>query len=254
MKRTGARSRTIYVLVIMIVIGLSIIHSSAFTEVYLNTNKVYAKYTNTYDQAASLVNNCSGDGLSSIICVNDNPQTQGEDNIVNTPINSHISNPAKEGPPGPPGPRGEQGPVGPQGPPGSPTDPPTATISVVVETICKPLPPGDPQFCEKLILPTPSDFTVQILAGNPTEPFLGSSEGTEVMIESGAYEVIVLDIPGTPQGPGNSLFMSFSDDCIGSISPDETKICTVTNVYEEGRGGGRLETRPHLHFGGNFPF
>jgi hypothetical protein len=235
MKSTGARSRTIYVLVIMIVIGLSIIHSSAFTEVYRSTSKVYAKYTNTFDQAASLVNNCSGDGLSSIICVNDNPQTQGENNIVNTPINSHISNPAK---------------------PGSATEAPTGIINVVIEIVCQP--GNQPQTCERLDFPIPSDFTAQVLAGNPTEPFLGSIEvtnvldqpvpgqpvGTKVAVETGSYEVILLFVPIIEDAIYTT---TFSQDCIGSIKSGETKFCTIQITIEGGSGGSReVDTRPHL--------
>jgi integrase len=69
---------------------------------------VYAKYSNNFDQAASLVNECSGDHESDIICVNNNPQTQGEDNVVNTPIDTTIA--SGQGPPGPAGPQGPAGP------------------------------------------------------------------------------------------------------------------------------------------------
>lgn len=51
------------------------------------------KYSNNFEQAASLVNECSGDHSSDIICVNNNPQTEGKSNNVNTPINSQITNP-----------------------------------------------------------------------------------------------------------------------------------------------------------------
>lgn len=109
---------------------------------------------------------------------------------------------------GEPGPQGPKGDTGPQGPPGPSTEPPTATVTVVIELICRPggVPEPDPQFCEKLILPPPSDFTIQVLAGNPIEPFFGSSEGTEVMIESGAYEVILLDAPSEPASNPWSFF------------------------------------------------
>ena len=72
-------------------------------------NNVYAKYSNNFDQTASLANECSGDHESNIICVNNNPQTQGRDNIVNTPITTPQGSP---GPPGPPGPQGPPGPLG----------------------------------------------------------------------------------------------------------------------------------------------
>jgi hypothetical protein len=150
-----------------------------------------------------------------------------------------------QGPHGIQGIQGEQGPVGPQGPPGPATEPPTATLTVLVEISCNDL--YHTQFCERFILPPPSDFTIQVLAGNPTEPFFGSSEGTEVTIESGAYEVILLDAPGRIYDPETaSNTWSFSDDCIGSIMPDESKICTITTVYEEGIAGGPMPGRPNL--------
>ena len=59
---------------------------------------VYAQgYSTSFEQAASLVNNCAGDHGSSQICVNNNPQTQGKSNDVNTQITT------PQVPPGPPG-------------------------------------------------------------------------------------------------------------------------------------------------------
>jgi hypothetical protein len=45
------------------------------------------------------------------------------------------------------------------------------------------------------------------------------------MIAPGVYEVVVLSIPPGP--PGTSQWMSFSEDYIGSIETDETKIGTI---------------------------
>jgi hypothetical protein len=87
-----------------------------------------------------------------------------------------------------------------------------------------------------------SDFTIQVLAANPIEPFFGSLEGTKVPIESGAYEVILLDAPGRifdPEPASNTW--SFSDDC----HSDESKICTITTLYEQAGGGGG-PGRPNL--------
>lgn len=118
---------------------------------------------------------------------------------------------------------------------------PTGIISVTIEQICKPggVPGGgDPQFCEQLIFPPPSDFIIQVLAGNPTVPFSGSSEGTDEIIETGTYEVILLDVPEQPELIEDAHYtMSFSEDCIGSIGPDETRTCTITTVYEQGGTG-----------------
>jgi Collagen triple helix repeat (20 copies) len=98
------------------------------------------------------------------------------------------------GPPGPQGPPGEQGPKGdtgatgpqgqtgpqglpggqgPRGPPGPPAEASEAILSVEVEVSC-----SQQQFCQTFILPPPSDFIIRVLAGNPTEPFVGSSEVT----------------------------------------------------------------------------
>lgn len=71
------------------------------------------KYTNIFDQAASLTINCIGDHSN---CIGTNLQTEGENNVINPLIGLH-------GGRGAPGPQGEPGKIGPQGPPG-PTGPP----------------------------------------------------------------------------------------------------------------------------------
>lgn len=154
-----------------------------------------------------------------------------------------------QGPQGLTGPQGEPGPQGiqgEQGPPGPAIESPTATVFVVVDISCTEH--IGSTFCEELMLPPPSDFTFQVLADNPTEPFSGSSDGTEVMIESGSYEVIVLDFPDKMNDPPAYIATwGFSDNCIGSINPDESKTCTITAVYDEGRIGTRfLDARPNL--------
>jgi hypothetical protein len=160
--------------------------------------------------------------------------------------------PGEQGPAGPQGEKGDKGDTGPQGPAGPPAEPPTGIVSVVVEQICRPggVPGGgDPQFCERLVFPSPSEFTIQVLAGNPTSPFLGSSEGTDVITETGSYEVILLDVPQQPESIERAHYtLSFSDDCIGSIIAEEIKVCTIATVYEEGGTGGNrvLDARPHL--------
>ena len=52
--------------------------------------------------------------------------------------------------------------------------------------------------------------------------FHGVMRATSVMIVPGVYEVVVLDISSKPVLPGNTHFMSFSEDCIGLRDPDET--------------------------------
>ena len=88
-------------------------------------NIVYAKkYSSNYEQAGSLVNECSGDNAEGVICVNDSSMIQGDENTVNTPISSQITNGDNEesgsqGPPGPPGPQGPKGDTGTTGPAGA---------------------------------------------------------------------------------------------------------------------------------------
>jgi hypothetical protein len=154
--------------------------------------------------------------------------------------------PGPQGPPGEQGLQGEKGDIGPQGPPGQqgeqgepgppglPAEPPTATLTVIVEVSCNPR-ERNPDFCESVTLPSASDFTIQILAGSPTEPFAGSADGTEVLIESGAYKVILLKAPGRLLEPEvMDRIWWFSEDCIGSIMPDKGKTCTITAVYAVG--------------------
>lgn len=135
------------------------------------------------------------------------------------------------------------------GPPGADSDPPTRIINVVIESICfgAQIPPIP---CEPFPLPSPLDFTMQVLAGNPTEPFQGSSDGTSIAIEIGGYEVIVLDAPNTHVS-GSIRFsdIDFSEDCIGSIESGETKICTILNTYEIGSFSEQepKDARPNLN-------
>jgi hypothetical protein len=82
--------------IILIVVSTAQISSMIASNGYFAADNVYAqRYTTNFEQAASLVNNCSGDDESSQICVNTNPQTQGKDNNVNTQVTT---------PPGPAGP------------------------------------------------------------------------------------------------------------------------------------------------------
>ena len=62
--------------------------------------------------------NVQGDHESNIICVNSNPQTQGEDNFVSTQVRTQILSRSEPGPQGPQGPKGDTGDTGPQGPTG----------------------------------------------------------------------------------------------------------------------------------------
>jgi hypothetical protein len=173
---------------------------------YDNTaNLIIAKkYSNHFEQAASMTNECSGDHESRQICVNNNPQTQGKVNVVDTSITT---------PSGLSGPQGPQGPPGEQGPSGPAVEIPTGIITVTVEQICRPggVPSPDPEFCEKLFLPPPSDFMIHVLSGNPTQPIPGTSVGTDMVIETGAYEVILLSVPPQPQSGVAHYILSFSE-------------------------------------------
>lgn len=156
--------------------------------------------------------------------------------------------PGPQGPPGPKGDTGDIGPQGEQGPLGPATELPIGTLTVVVKTICIP-PHSVPQSCEQFPLPSPSDFNLQVLAGNPIDPFIGSSEGTPLKIESGGYEVIVLNRPNTHVPFVYTYNLLFSEECIGSLGTDETKTCTITNTYEVlvGSSGSQKDPRPHLN-------
>ena len=111
MKSTCTWFRTIYVSIIMIVIGLSVIQSPMYT-VNGNANEVYGKkYTYNLDATTSSANSCSFD----VVCAINSPQILA-DGSASTPV-MQISGGA-QGPPGPQGPKGDTGDTGPQGPAG----------------------------------------------------------------------------------------------------------------------------------------
>jgi hypothetical protein len=73
----------------------------------------------------------------------------------------------------------------------------------------------------------PSDFTIFVIS-SATEPpspssFPGSSSGTTVTLGEGVYSVA----EGLPGG----YDPTFSSDCQGTISADQTKACTITNNF-----------------------
>ena len=103
-------------------IAIVLVAYSLTTIIYVLTKgnssvNVYAyPYPYAYTYAfSSLVNECAG---SNIICVNNNPQTQGNDNDVDTPITTPPGPPGPQGPQGPKGDTGDTGPTGPTGPAG----------------------------------------------------------------------------------------------------------------------------------------
>jgi hypothetical protein len=98
LKRNRALPISINV-IILVAVSTAQLSSMVASNDNIAADPVYAKrHSTNFEQAASLVNDCSGDHESSIICVNNNPQTEGENNVVNTPINSLINNPVEEAP------------------------------------------------------------------------------------------------------------------------------------------------------------
>jgi prealbumin domain-containing protein len=75
-----------------------------------------------------------------------------------------------------------------------------------------------------------SDFIIHV-SGNHQSPdtFPGSETGTDVKLGFGSYQVT--EVP--PCNPSTNCQYSavFSTDCSGVIHIDETKTCTVTNVF-----------------------
>ena len=91
----------------------------------------------------------------------------------------------------------------------------------------------------------PQDFIITVTGQNPNpSQFGGSSSGTEVTLEPGAYEVtedtsavdgkiVFEDDDGNPIPPTTiDVFnggITFSEDCSGTIEAGETKTCTIAN-------------------------
>lgn len=71
--------------IIVVIITISASQIPFIPSSYDNTANA-KKYSNHFEQAASLTNECSGEHESSQICVNNNPQTQGSNNLVETPV------------------------------------------------------------------------------------------------------------------------------------------------------------------------
>ncbi len=70
-----------------------------------------------------------------------------------------------------------------------------------------------------------SDFKVNIHANDPTPvSFIGDSSGTNVKLGMGMYSVSQSTFPG--------YVTTYSSDCFGGIMDVVTKICTITNNYD----------------------
>ena len=87
-KRNGARLIPIGVLVIIVAVSTTQLASMLMPNSNIADNAYAKGYSTNNDQASSQVINCSGNDEN---CVNNNPQAQGKDNDVNTPINSQIT-------------------------------------------------------------------------------------------------------------------------------------------------------------------
>ncbi len=70
-----------------------------------------------------------------------------------------------------------------------------------------------------------SDFKINIHANDPTPiSFIGNSNGTNVHLGMGMYSVSQSTLSG--------YFTSYSSDCFGGIMAVVTKMCVITNVYD----------------------
>ena len=133
-------------------------------------------------------------------------------------------------------------------PPTPPPPPPTTeTLTVIKNTDCQ----ADPATCEQNPI-QPSNFTVVIDGNNPSQNnFPGSSTGTNVELEPGAYNVTEQGLdPVTPaicstlgfeagrnvsSGISGNLFIctNFSEECEGDITIGNPQTCTIENVLVE---------------------
>jgi hypothetical protein len=106
--------------IILVAVSIAQLLSMIALNGYFAADIVYAqRYYTNFEQAASLVNNCSGDDESSQICVNNNQESQGNNNDNNAQITTPPGSSGPQGPQGPPGPKGDTGETGPQGPQGT---------------------------------------------------------------------------------------------------------------------------------------
>lgn len=72
---------------------------------------------------------------------------------------------------------------------------------------------------------TSSDFNINIHANDPIPTsFIGNSNGTNVKLGMGMYSVSQSSFPG--------YITTYSSDCFGGIMDVVTKICTITNNYD----------------------
>ncbi|MGH9986753.1 MAG: collagen-like triple helix repeat-containing protein [Nitrososphaeraceae archaeon] len=147
------------------------------------------------------------------------------------------------GPPGPPGEKGDKGDPGEQGPPGEQGIPGEKGEQGDKGDPGEQGPPGPPgqgiQFGQLIVFKhvinlnqgnaEASDFIIHIEGNNQSpDTFPGSETGTLVTLGFGSYKVTE-EIPNDVIRQRTST--QFSEDCSGVIHPDETKECTITNVF-----------------------
>jgi hypothetical protein len=76
-----------------------------------------------------------------------------------------------------------------------------------------------------------SDYTIHITGNHQTpDTFPGSETGKEVTLGFGSYQVT----EETTGFIGQHTSSQFSKDCSGVIHPNETKTCTITNLFNGG--------------------
>ena len=164
----------------------------------------------TRNQATSSANACgNGEVPTNVGCQNTASQIQGDENSV--ALTSQQTFPSTT----------------------TSTEPPTTitrqgTLFVIKEVVC---PAG-------IACPDPEDFglTVTGTLGATPASFQGASApGTEVKLpipESGfsTYQVDETSAPTLPAG--QTLTVTESPDCTGTISAGDTKTCTVTNTID----------------------
>src|SRR5215212_5361853 len=79
----------------------------------------------------------------------------------------------------------------------------------------------------------PSDFTITVSGNNPTpSSFTGSSSGTTVTVNEGAYNVKEEEgLYISPDYVPGRYTPSYSSECAGTIQAGETLSCTISNKY-----------------------
>ena len=75
---------------------------------------------------------------------------------------------------------------------------------------------------------TASDFSIAVTGNNPSPASFNGQEspGTNVLLNAGPYNITEAEISG--------YAVSYSADCSGTISTDQTKTCTITNDDQSG--------------------